>query len=225
MFREMALKEWHETRGVVLLILIVYVLQVADVSNWNWDWQSGSSVIYDYSISNSLQKPMPFLDDGAASNYWWFVVAMAVAIGLRQTLGESVRGTWSFLLPRPMSRRWLIGAKLLTGLLLYFVCGSAVILFHGWRSATPGVYAAPFFWWMTVPWWETLLNMTVFYLSVFLVGIRPARWYGTRLLPLVPLFVVACVPFRSPVDPVFVLLADAALLRSIFFVAQTRDYS
>jgi hypothetical protein len=123
--------------------------------------------------------------------------------------------------------------KLLIGLMLYFICGAGVIVFHALRAATPGVHAAPFFWWMTVPWWQWLLLPPFLYLVVFLIGIRPARWYGTRLLPLVLPLILAVASESYTVGPpmptgivvFFVLLIDLAIIRSIFFVVRTRDYA
>ncbi len=231
MFRAMAMKEFRDVRGIMLLILILYALQITGLPSIDWDWDSlwrqyGSGISYDFNGPYSMS--MPFLDETAANGYWWIVVVTAVALGLRQTLSESARSTWLFLLHRPASRRWLIGMKLLVGLALYFIVGSAVILYHGWRSATPGVYPSPFFWWMTEPWWATLLDMTVVYFAVFLVGIRSARWHGTRLLPLAALFLLYYVLPESEqlvARLVVVLLTDAVLLRSIFFVAKNRDYA
>ena len=48
----------------------------------------------------------------------------------------------------------------------------------------PGKHASPFFWWMTATAWEAWGVIAIVYLAAFLAGIRPARWFGTRLLPL-----------------------------------------
>ena len=71
--------------------------------------------------------------------------------------------------------------------------------------------------------------MPMVYLSVFLFGIRPARWYGTRLFPLILLLALyysgLAINEMGWVWMSVVLFIDLALLRSIFFVAQNRDYA
>ena len=37
---------------------------------------------------------------------------------------------------------------------------------------------------MTIPVWLTWLAVGLVYLGAFLSGIRPAAWWGTRLMPL-----------------------------------------
>jgi hypothetical protein len=160
---------------------------------------------------------------------------MTIALGYRQTLSESTHHTYPFLFHRPAGRRWLIGMKLFVGLGLYLVCGASVIVAYGLWAATPGKHASPFEWSMTVPTWMILFQMTMLYLGAFLSGIRPGRWFGTRLLPLfavVLLGFLTCsitsfVPFGSKlVLPVVVtLVADVWLIVTILFVARTRDYS
>lgn len=235
MFRAMVWKELRESRGIVLLAVVVYVLVAAGGAvEWNWDklWDHWTGMAIE-SPSTSVD-PGPFLTDASRQCFWWFSITLSAALGLWQTLGESIHGSWPFLLHRPTSRRWLIGTKLLVGLGLCVACGAAIIVTLGVRSSVPGTYAAPFFWWMTVPWWEILFRMTFVYLAAFLVSLRPARWYGTRLLPLVAVWglfyvVVDLLDYNLP-NPfswrlAIVLLVDAALIRTIFFVARTRDYA
>jgi hypothetical protein len=226
-FRAMAWKELREVRGVVLLAATIYlVLAMGSASKWDLSklWNL-SSTETNAAIEQEID-PGPFLTDGSADNFWWFAAVLAAGLGSWQTLGESVHGAWPFLLHRPAGRRWLMGMKMAVGLGLYLLGGAAVILALGIRSATPGVHPAPFFWWMTVRWWGVLSLMTVIYLTAFLIGIRSARWYGTRLLPLaaVPLFLWG-VPESLLWRLLVVLLVDAALVRSILFSAQNRDYS
>lgn len=163
MFKAMALKELRETRGITLLALAAYALLVAAaVSPWG-----------------ARQRYLPpFISDGLFLG--WFVCisgAMAIALGLRQTLGESIPGTYPFLFHRPAGRRWLIGVKLLTGSVLYLICAAVPILAYGVWAATPGTHSDPFEWSMTGPAWHLWFGMTLLYLGAFLAGVRPGRWY------------------------------------------------
>ena len=159
-------------------------------------------------------------------------MVVAIALGLRQTLGESIAGTYPFLFHRPASRRWLIGMKLLVGMSAYLVGGPLAILGYGVWAATPGTHASPFEWSMTVPYWLVWFGMTLLYLGAFLTGLRPGRWYGSRLLPLVAagpaVFSVvtsAVVGGHVLLPLLIVLVAGTWLIATIFFVARVRDYS
>ena len=82
---------------------------------------------------------------------------------------------------------------------------------------------------MTLVVWQGWLAATVLYLGTFLGGLRPARWVGTRLLPIVAALFLACL-FTAPIwrlsfeIPILVIV-DLLLVAVILFVAQTRDYS
>ena len=230
MFRAIFRKELRENIGILLLILVGYAFWHASEVNAGWGIGAMTGRWQSWQLHVDSDERSPFLTDSCVQIYLCFMAALAAALGLRQTLGESIVGTWLFFQHRPASRRQLIGLKLLIGLLLYFVCGAGVILIHAFRAATPGVHAAPFFWWMTAPWWLCLLTTPMVYLSVFLVGIRPARWYGTRLFPLILLLALYYGGVATEemgwgwVWMSIVWFIDLALIRAIFFVAQNRDY-
>ncbi len=85
---------------------------------------------------------------------------------------------------------------------------------------------------MTVPIWIGWFDMTLLYLGAFHTGIRPGRWYRSRLLPLVAAaaatFVAAEV--ANELEAVFwpcliVLVAGAWLVAMILLAVQTRDYA
>ena len=80
---------------------------------------------------------LPFGGEATAS---LIIVAMCLAagLGLRQSMGESIGGTFQFLLHRPASRGWLIGVKLLVGLGWCLGISALPILLYGWWAATRG---------------------------------------------------------------------------------------
>jgi len=71
----------------------------------------------------------------------------------------------------------------------------------------------------------------VLYLGTFLTGLRPTRWVGTRLLPMVAGFGTAlfCVIPTSwwsvELPTALVLIVNILLVAVILYVARTRDYS
>jgi hypothetical protein len=219
MFRAMALKELRETRGIMLLALAAYSLLVMGVvSGWRvWS-----------------DRMPPFVDDSSFYSWFCFISgAMAIAVGLRQTIGESLPGTYPFLLHRPAGRRWLIGVKLAVGTGLCLVCAAVPILAYGIWAATPGTHPTPFEWSMTMPAWTVWFGFTLLYLGAFLAGIRPGRWYRSRILPLAAaglvLFVVEVGAFALCLNeslwPCLAIFAfDAWMIAVILFVVRTRDY-
>jgi hypothetical protein len=213
MFRAMAVKELRETMGVALLGLGAYALS----SQW----------------SGGADRPtIPFVEDSVSGIIIFLSAVVAIALGLRQTLGEAVGGTYPLLLHRPATRRWLIGMKLLVGMIVYLMVGAIPILVYGLWAAAPGTHASPFQWSMTVPAWAAWFGMTVLYLTAFLSGIRPGRWYRSRLLPLAAGILAVALGAALGADHAVRLAwamfiaagVDIGLIALILFVVETRDY-
>jgi len=222
MFRVVAMKELREVSIILILVGAYWVLSTGVLENVLPTTLSGR-------VYRNQEVMIPFVTDGFQSNLAFFCGILAIGLGLRQTLGESIHGTYLFLFHRPATRRWIIGAKLSIGIGVLSVCGVTLLMIHGIWAATPGTHASPFFWSMTIPCWMTVLQMTFLYLAAFLTGIRPGRWYGTRLFPLLaaaPLVVVVgeLLPLESLWWIVIALAGDIWLLVTIFYVARTREY-
>ena len=70
--------------------------------------------------------------------------------------------------------------------------------------------------------------MPLVYLGAFASGIRPARWFGSRLLPLVSVAAPAILSYTVPlwwlIGFPLLLLVAAVLLSDILWVAETRDF-
>jgi hypothetical protein len=70
--------------------------------------------------------------------------------------------------------------------------------------------------------------MTPVYLGAFLVGARPARWFGSRLLPLAGagllVGLIQFLPWWWLLGVLAILLLDAWLVASILYVTKTRDF-
>jgi hypothetical protein len=87
---------------------------------------------------------------------------------------------------------------------------------------------------MTWPVWTTWFSAVTVYLGAFLAGIRPGAWLGTRLAPLAAaggvLAVAEAIATLSGVAsfvlfPLVLIVADIALITSILFTAETRDFA
>ncbi|HEV3341418.1 MAG TPA: hypothetical protein VG125_13700, partial [Pirellulales bacterium] len=71
------------------------------------------------------------------------------------------------------------------------------------------------------------LIIPLVYLGAFASGIRPARWTGSRLLPLVGITIPAVVVYNASLAVALPFLAAlvSALAIEIVYEAQNRDYS
>ncbi len=220
MLRALVLKELRETAWMALVALVA---QLAFVANC-----AGHAVVPFWSTRDIRQ--IPFLDSSFLTTFCFVSVALAAALGLRQTAYESGRGTWLFLLHRPVSLWRVLAAKLAVGTGLYLICGLIAILSYAAWAAMPGNHASPFFWWMTFPAWAAWGAMTIVYLAAFLAGIRPAHWFGTRLLPLVAsgplaMFLVFALWLWPLLGIAVFLLEAACLVGLIHSTARIRDFS
>jgi len=218
MYRALLIKELRETIGIALVALAAYLLlATSGAATGLAPWARRSHAI-------------PFLDQLFLIEFVCAAAAFAIALGFEQTVGESVRGTYLFLLHRPIRRNRLIGVKLLVGLGLYLVCSAVPILIYAFWAATPGTHASPFEWSMTAwAWWAWGLVVFV-YLGAFLSGLRPACWWGTRLLPLfgaglLAVLVAGFMAWQWPVGVAASIVSIALLVSNILFEANRRDYS
>ena len=217
MFQAMIIKELRECRSIALSALAAYGLCV-------W-WQTAM----DESSNGMASMTIPFLGSSIFTSMFVLIsVALAIALGLRQTLGESSRGTFPLLLHRPATRRWLIAMKLLAGAGMCLACSAVPILVYAYWAATPGNHPSPFFWSMTASTWEIWLSMALVYLAAFLTGLRRARWWFSRLWPIAAMLMVAIYVVNAASWPTHGLMeisaAAALLIAAILVVAQTRDY-
>lgn len=172
---------------------------------------------------------IPFLSSSLPTMLLLVGAIFGTAIGFWQTLSESGRGTFLFLLHRPIPRSQIFNLKLLVGISLTLLIAGLPLLAYALWAASPGTHASPFFWSMSTWAWLRWLRLPLFYLGGFLSGLRDARWWGSRSLPLLASwgFYLALIGLEAwPVLLVAVSLVVmgcyVAVIRS---VAATRDYS
>ncbi len=117
-------------------------------------------------------------------SFWVVPLGFAVLLGLLQTISDSIQGTWGNLLHLPQGRRWVISTKLLAGSAAYLACSGLFVLGCVLLALSRQTENQPLQWWMVHPLVQFILLGMLLYLGAFLSGLRPARWYGSRLLPL-----------------------------------------
>jgi hypothetical protein len=121
----------------------------------------------------------------------------------------------------------VFASKLLVGLSWVIGLSEVFLLVYACWAARPGHVAVPFAWSMTTWAWQQWIVMPLIYLGAFLAGIRPARWWGTRLAPLAAVMLMAVVAVNMPWLWLTLLLAivfSAPLVGAIFYYVHRRDY-
>lgn len=172
---------------------------------------------------------IPFADSSFPQMLALVGGVLAAALGYWQTLGESLRKTWLYLLHRPISLKEIIAVKLATGLcLLLVMTGIPIAVYLIW-AIMPGTHASPFELWFTTEECRLWLMTPSIYFAAFLSGLREARWFGSRLLALPgPVFLISFVAMSGEwAWTMFAinLVTCVLLVAAIFEVAREEDFS
>jgi hypothetical protein len=216
MLKALVIKELRESVGIVALAALALVYALTEMT--------GARIL---PWHESRISSFPFVYDMTNTYLAFFVGGLAIALGLKQTAWEERQGTFFFLLHRPVNRRRVFVGKLAVGIAWTLMLSAIFILLYAWWAATPGHIAAPFEWSMTVPAWKAWAAMPVLYLGAFLSGVRPARWWGTRLAPLAAGILATIVAASMPWFWLTLLLSavfSALLVIAIFHYMRVRDY-
>ncbi len=108
---------------------------------------------------------------------------LAAGLGFLLSWKEELRGTWTFLLHRPVSRGQVLAGKLLAGTTLYALAtGIPFLAFSAW-CAVPGNYPAPWSSDYVLAGAMVLAGGLPVLVGAFSAGASRARWYGTRFTP------------------------------------------
>jgi ABC-type transport system involved in multi-copper enzyme maturation permease subunit len=219
-------KELRETRIFAALALALYAIYLArQTGKWSF---LPSRLLWWLPGMNADTPDVPFVQGNFSTTLFFIGAALAIALGFRQSAWEPSQGTALYLLHLPLSRRTMIVTKLFTGTGLLLACSLVPILIYAVWAATPGTHPGPFEWSMTVPAFEVWLLLPIVYLGAFASGIRPARWFGSRLFPLAAVVVIGTLLAMASAwwliaVPLF-LLATAVFISDILWEAETRDY-
>jgi hypothetical protein len=218
--KALALKELREVFGMTAAALAGYLALVINLMGAKvFDWVPAIPAGTD---------EVPFAGSGFTAFFTFVSVVFAIALGFRQSAWESARGTYLFLLHRPMARPTIFLLKIAIGAGLLLVCASLPIVLYGWWAAVPGHHPGPFTWSMTEPAWRLAFLMPLLYLGAFLSGLRPARWFGTRLLPLIAsvalLIALNLMPWAA-LSFLLGMVLFVVLAANVCFVARVRDYA
>jgi ABC-type transport system involved in multi-copper enzyme maturation permease subunit len=219
-------KELRETRVFAAVALGVYFLYLSKLTG---HWGRLQSWIFALVPGMNAEPPdVPFVEGPFVVILFFIGAALAITLGFRQSAWEPSQGTAQYLLHLPLSRRTIFVTKLTTGISLLLGCTLLPILIYAIWAAVPATHAGPFEWSMTWTAFEVWLLMPLAYLGAFASGIRPARWYGSRLLPLVSVAlacsILAVVSQWWPIALPLLLLVAAVLVSDILWEVETRDF-
>ena len=217
MHKALVLKELRESAGLIAVGVLAAAYILADLTGVRLlPIQNGQAVRY------------PFVSDTALVFYFCLLAGgLAVMLGFKQSAWELWQGSYFFLLHRPASRRTIFGVKLAVGLTVLLAITGALIQLYAMWAASPGKHDSPFFWSMTIWAWQLWIAFPLLYLGAFLSGIRPGRWFGSRLAPLAAAGLLTTVATVVPwwwLSLAIVLASSAAFVASILLYVETRDY-
>jgi len=226
MLLTLAKKELREIWLFAMLALGIYLIYVSQYTGL------GGPLIENLSefLPGASRGPvyLPFVSDGFTFMFGMIGIVLAIAIGFRQSAWEPSQGTSLYLLHLPLSRRTLFLTKLAAGISLLLACGSLPILAYGSWAALPRSHPGPFEWSMTLGSWRLWSILPLFYLGAFASGLRPARWLGSRLLPLVSVLLPAVFIQTNfswwLISFPLLCLTGFVLVGAILWIAETRDY-
>lgn len=219
-------KELRETRAFAVLTLVVYLIYVSQLTG------KGGRLL-NALLDNPLgmgagPSDIPFVQDNFVLMAAFIGIALAIALGFRQSAWEPSQGTALYLLHLPLTRRTIVLTKLLTGIGLLLGCTLLPILGYAAWAAMPGTHPGPFEWMMTGPAFRVWLLLPLVYLGAFASGIRPARWFGSRLLPVIAVAVPAIFSYATRhwwlIGLPLLLLVAAVLVSDILWETETRDF-
>ncbi len=223
MIRALVIKELRETSPFAALAL---GLSLAIVCRQTGLWTGFLIWILGWVPGLGERARLPFIQSGFTGGIGLIGFVLALTLGFQQSCWDSRHGTNLYLLHLPVRRRTYFLTKLSTGIgLLLASVLLPILLYAGW-AARPGTHPAPFEWSMISPALHVWLLMPLIYLGAFASGIRPARWIGSRLLPLLAVLLPAVYLYNTSWLaglPVLVFVS-AAFISDILLEAGTRDF-
>jgi ABC-type transport system involved in multi-copper enzyme maturation permease subunit len=219
--RALVRKELREVFGIAAVALGCYLALAANLMGAKvFDWVPGMP---------RGTNEVPFTGGDFRALFILISAVFAMALGFRQSAWGSARGTYLFLLHRPLHRDAIFLTKMVTGVGVFLFCAAVPVVLYGAWAAVPGHHPGPFEWSMTAEVWQIVFLMPLLYLGAFLSGLRPARWFGTRLLPLVAalvlLVLVGNLPWRWAATAPLAALLYGLLVANVCYVARARDYA
>ena len=149
-------------------------------------------------------------------------------LGLMATVLEARRDSWGFLIHRPTTRQRLFAGKALAATVLLWLSAGIPLAASLWWESSPNRRITPFAWSMGLGNLADLLAGTVYVFCGMVIGIRGAKWYGSRVLPVSGGLLASALTYLFPdflaaAVAVLAILAIAAAAAWGVFVAGGQD--
>ncbi len=228
MIRALARKEWREIWVFGALAMGAYLFELGNLTGLGGPVLRATAWLSLGSTATGKPVELPFLNDNFSAMLGVFGCLLAIALGFRQSAWEPHQGTALYLLHLPLSRRTILATKVLTGVGLLLACSLAPILLYGMWAAWPRTHPGPFAWSMTGEAFRVWAMTPLVYLGAFASGLRPARWFGSRLFPLAAVTIPAVSTLALPswwlMGLPIAALTAALLWATIVQEAEARDY-
>lgn len=209
--RAMFWKEWHENARWAALALLLLSLGLAYSVYRQPTFQTLQAIWNDANLVLTTAVPL-----------------IGLALGLLQILPELRRDQWAFLVHRPATHTTLYFGKVVPGLCLYLLATVPPLLGFAFWASSPNHIPAPFDFRFTLGGWAAILSGLAFYFAGLLVALRPARWYGSRALPIVSALIAPWAAFSLAefwqAALVCVLVAVVLMLAAWGSFASSGDY-
>lgn len=146
----------------------------------------------------ALLRPPSLMDDGSLIIVALVAGVFGAVLGFLQVQAEARGDKRSLLLHRPLPRTRIFLAKAAAGVGLYLLALGLPSALEIGFAAAPGHIAEPFSWPMVLPWLADILTGLVYYFAGMLIGLREARWYGSRCLGLAAGFFCSVLVWTLP---------------------------
>jgi len=221
MRKALAIKELRESAAIIALAALAMLWLLGNQLGWRFT---------PFSVVSTVDNQVPFRDTRFPEFLMFIGGALAIGLGLKQSVWENNGDKYYYLLHRPIARQAVFLTKIAIGLASLLILTVGPVLIYANWAAIPGNHATPFFWGMTADAWRTCWALPSIYLGALLSGLRPGRWFGTRLLPLLGtgILVMVAIGFWLGIHWVLglagLVVLDLVLLRLIMATAEQRDY-
>ncbi len=116
---------------------------------------------------------------------WFATLLFGTFLSLVTFLPDERDASRAFLLHRAIEPNQIFRTRVLGGLTVYFLGMFIPLVLLSAYLATNGPERFPVSAWQVVPAFTTVVAGSIFYFAGIVIACRPARWFGTRLFPLV----------------------------------------
>jgi hypothetical protein len=167
---------WILLAAIALILIAGIILQNLALRQATWTTEMIESKL-------SINYSRPPLQDSAVILFL-VSIALGLILGFQQYWLPGFRGIWPFILHRSVSKQILLTSKITAGAIAFILsCGITWTLLY-FYSCLPGLFLTPPAFRFYLEGCLLILIGFAVYLAMALSGLSSARWYTTKVLPL-----------------------------------------